>query len=307
MGLDFNAGEGFALRELIFGSTDQIVFRTDRDGFVRDASPAIRQLGYPLVDMLIGPHIQDLADRRFGPAVEAAFAAALAGHSPTEWTEFRTSAADMRESWFALRFAALRDELGAIRGTLGMVRSLAETRYLEEQLFRAELTDPLTGLTNRHAWLQMIEHLIEWDSPSTLALVDIDYFKAINLHYGIATADRFLVSFAEFLRSVAPADVSISRVGASRFGLLFSGWSTDRAGAACRDIVEILDSLRCSDRQGRFVITASMGLASVAGDLDHTVKAAEAALRLSRAKGGNTVTGSLRRSAAERRNPRPLA
>ncbi len=289
MGLYFDIGDRFAISQLALESNDEIIFKTDRDGFVFEASPAIRQLGFPIVEMLIGPHVRDLVDETFKPAIEHAFQAALTGSGPSNWIEFRASCASIDGRWFAMRFATLRQEQGSICGTLGFVRNVAETKQLEERLFRAELTDPLTGLTNRQAWLHMLRHLAGIESGSCLAMVEIDFFKAINLHHGLEAGDEFLVGFADFLRSMVPEDISISRVGGSRFGLLFPGWNTDRAQAVCRELVYVLASLRCEDWQGRFSITASVGLAPVTGDLDQTVRAAEAALRMARAKGGNTV------------------
>jgi diguanylate cyclase (GGDEF)-like protein/PAS domain S-box-containing protein len=292
VGLNFDFGDRFAISQLVLESNDEIIFKTDRDGFLRDASPTIGQLGFSLVEMLIGPHITDLVDDHFRPALEAAFKAALAGRSHAGWFEFRSSSARAGGRWFAVKLAALKDQQASITGTLGIVRSLGESKQLEERLFRAELTDPLTGLTNRQAWLQMIAHLAGLEARSSLALVDIDFFKAVNLHHGLAAGDRLLVDFADFLRNIAPGDVSISRVSGSRFGLLFAGWSADRAQSVCRELVYVLDSLKCSDWQGRFTITASIGLAPVTAQVDQTVRTAEAALRLARAKGGNTVVSN---------------
>lgn len=292
MGLYFDLGDRFAISQLVLESSEEIIFKTDRDGFVFEASPAFGQLGFSLAEMLIGPHVRDLVDEKFRPVVEGAFRAALTGSGLTDWIEFRSSGTITDGRWLAIRFATLRQEQGRICGALGIVRSAGETKQLEERLFRAELTDPLTGLTNRQAWLHMLRHLTGIDALSCLALVDIDFFKAINLHHGLAAGDEFLVGFADFLRSMVPEDVSISRVGGSRFGLLFAGWDLDRAQAVCREVVYVLASLRCADWQGRFSITASVGLTCVTGDLDQTVKAAEEALRLAKAKGGNTVAFS---------------
>ena len=292
MGLYFDTGDRFAISQLFLESNDEIIFKTDCDGFVSEATPSISELGFSLVEMLIGPHIGDLVDQRFRRAVELAVEQALGGHRPTGWIEFRSSSSRSDRRWFALRITALRNAEGEICGTLGIVRSRGEAKQLEERLFRAELTDPLTGLTNRQAWLHMIGHLTEMRASSSLALIDIDFFKAINLHHGIAAGDEFLVDFADFLRTKSPDDVGISRVGGSRFSLLFPGWSTDHAGGFCHEVIEVLASLACPDRASRIPITASIGLTAVTGDLDQTIKAAEAALRLARAKGGNTVARS---------------
>jgi len=289
LGLYFDTGDRLAISQIILESSDEIIFKTDRDGFLCEATPAISQLGFSLIDMLIGPHICDLVDEHFRLATERAFEAALAGRNPADWIEFRLPKSQADERWFAMRITALRDAQGGVCGTLGIVRNKGEARQLEEQLFRAEFTDPLTGLTNRQAWMHMLRHLAEGKTPSSLALVDIDYFKAINLHHGLAAGDEFLIGFAEFLRIVSPEDISISRVGGSRFGLLFPGWCAVRAKSACSEVVKVLDKLAYSDWEGRFTITASVGLSPVTADVDQTVKAAETALRFARAKGGNMV------------------
>lgn len=291
MGLYFDTGDRLAISQIILESTDEVIFKTDRDGFIYEATPAISQLGFPFGEMLIGPHISDLVDEHFSPAIESAFEAALAGRDPADWIEFCLPKWQADERWFAMRITALRNRRGEICGTLGIVRNKGEARQLEEQLFRAEYTDPLTGLTNRQAWMHMLRHLAEVSTPSSLALVDIDYFKAINLHHGLAAGDEFLIGFAEFLRIISPEGISISRVGGSRFGLLFPGWCATRARGACCEVVEVLDKLAYSDWQGRFTITASVGLAPVTADVDQTVKVAETALRFARAKGGNMVAG----------------
>lgn len=105
MGLYFDLGDRFAISQLVLESNDEIVFKTDRDGFVFEASPAIRQLGFPMVEMLIGPHICDLVDEKFRPVVEDAFRAALTGDGFTNWIEFRSSSVRVDGRWFAIRFS----------------------------------------------------------------------------------------------------------------------------------------------------------------------------------------------------------
>lgn len=290
MDIDLNMHEQLILYQLMSDAKDDIIIKTDRDGFIRYASPSTGQFERLLRNRQTGPHVLDLVDKPFRPAITAAFKSALQDTNSREWTNFRSHLADDSGEWFSIRLAALRDEDGKISGTLGILRDQRDVKHLEEQLFRAELTDPLTGLTNRLAWMEMLKHLIETGTPACLALIDIDHFKAINLHYGVSSGDKVLIAFADFLRSQMPDGISISRVGGSRFGMFFPGWSVDRTESTCREIVDVLANLRCTDWQHRFSMTASVGIASLSGNIDATAKMVETALRLARAKGGNTVT-----------------
>jgi diguanylate cyclase (GGDEF)-like protein/PAS domain S-box-containing protein len=292
MEFDLELHEGLVVYRLIAESSNDVILKTDCRGFIEDATDVLPRMGFDTSETLIGPHLLDLVEAPFRDGVRKAFGAALAGRSREEWTEFRAAGRGRTRDWFAIRLGALGNTMGKPCGTLGIVRNLGGAKELEERLFRAEFTDPLTGLTNRPAWLQILRHLSQGQSPAILALVDIDWFKAINLHYGNAAGDRFLVDFADFLRGLTPSDVSLSRVAGSRFGMLFCGWSIQQSEQVCRDIVQVLADMRCTDRQNRFSITASVGIARVSADVDATIMAAESALRLSRAKGGNTVTAA---------------
>lgn len=290
MNFDLEFHEGILLYKLLSDSRREVVLKTDAGGFLQSAPDALSRLGFDSAGMLIGPHLLDLVEPSFRNEIGTALDAALAGCPREDWTEFRFAGQRRISDWFAIRLESLGGVSSGARGTLGIVRSLGETKALEERLFRAELTDPLTGLTNRPAWVEMMHHLARGAQPAILALVDIDHFKAINHHHGSSTGDRFLVAFADYLRGLTPPEVSLSRVGASRFGILFSGWTTGQTQILCRDIVRVLADLRCNDRQNGFSITASVGIAGVSRDVDETIRAAETALRLSRARGGNTVT-----------------
>lgn len=290
MEVDLNMHEQLIMYQLIADAKDDLVIKTDRDGFIRYASSTASPLGKLLSDDETAQHILGLVDEPYKAVIGSAFNNAVQGRNSREWLEFRSPLSGDARDWFAIRLATLKNDHGEISGTLGIIRDQQEAKRLESQLFRAELTDPLTGLTNRQAWMDMLKSLIDTQSPASLALIDIDHFKAINLHYGVSSGDKVLIAFADFLKSQTPKGISISRIGGSRFGMFFPNWSVDQTEKVCREIVSVLANLRCTDWQHRFSMTASVGIASVSLDIDATVKTVETALRLARAKGGNTVT-----------------
>ena len=285
MGIEFTAQESAALYGLLAEHTTDVIIKTDRDGFIRHASPGIERLGLRLHNQLILPRLPDLVDPASAPAIEAAHEAALAGKGDGDWIEF--SAGDGGGTRYAVKMHGLRDNREECYGVLGIMRCVDEMRTLEERLFAAEMTDPLTGLTNRRAFLSMLDHLVGEQATGCLALFDIDRFRAFNLRHGQSEGDRVLVAFAEFLRGMSRARDIVSRVDGESFGILFPDSGPENARTACRRIVETLAGLGAAAEPDQFSITASAGLTPIGASVDATLRAAELALFFAKAKGRN--------------------
>jgi diguanylate cyclase (GGDEF)-like protein len=99
-----------------------------------------------------------------------------------------------------------------------------ELQQAMEQLQKLATTDKLTGISNRakldeliadeHRYLQ--RHL----RPSSIAICDIDHFKAINDAHGHLTGDRVLVEFAGLLGDNLRAIDRLGRWGGEEFLVL---------------------------------------------------------------------------------------
>ncbi len=70
------------------------------------------------------------------------------------------------------------------------------------------LRDPLTGLGNRRCMESRMPALMRAaersDAPLTLALIDVDRFRAINDEHGPAIGDRVLQVLAQMLKDNTP-------------------------------------------------------------------------------------------------------
>ena len=289
MGVHFTPGEGRALYGLLADTADDIVLKTDRRGFIVHATPAIERLGFALPRMLFGPHLTDLAQPDHAERLRAAFAAAVAGDRSVRKVEFAARMADQREAWFEIALRPLADGKNAPYGALGVMRSTDERRTLEEELFAAAMTDPLTGLTNRQAFLAMLDCLAGRETAGCLALFSIDHFKAVNLRYGQSTGDSLLVAFADFLRAALRGGDTISRIGNQRFATILPNTSVDRAAQVCNRALEALSALAGQAGVDGLPVTASVGLAPVADSVDSSLSHAELALFFARAKGRNRL------------------
>jgi diguanylate cyclase (GGDEF)-like protein len=92
--------------------------------------------------------------------------------------------------------------------------------------------DDLTGLPNRRAWQELFEHELaisrRTGEPLTVALVDLDFFKAYNDEQGHLAGDRLLSDAAAAWHAVLREKDVLARWGGDEFGLLLPG-CTDSA------------------------------------------------------------------------------
>ena len=289
MEMNFTPQESSALYSLLADSTSDIILKTDREGFILHASPALERLGIPLPNMLIGPHLLDFVHPDCVEMVRLEHSAAIEGGQDHKWLEVSALANDRRRRWFEMQIRCLTDGHGEVYGALSIMRSTDERRALERRLFAAELTDPLTGLTNRKAFISMLQHLVDENVGGCLALFDIDYFQAINMQHGQSVGDKVLVVFAELLRTMTREDDIVSRIGGECLGVLLPAVTPTDAQGVCQRIVATLSELRKEVGIDSFAITASAGVSCIGSSVDDTIKRAELALFLAKAKGRNRL------------------
>ncbi len=115
-------------------------------------------------------------------------------------------------------------------------RIMNRTSALERQLstFREQATrDPLTSLYNRRMLDQMLPQLVQQgvqtESPLSMVMMDIDYFKELNDTLGRLAGDEMLKSLGQIIGStIRQADAGF-RIGGDEFAVLLPG--CDRTAA----------------------------------------------------------------------------
>jgi len=100
-------------------------------------------------------------------------------------------------------------------------------------------TDALTGLANRRRFDELLEEKLvaaqRSGEPLSLALVDLDGFKAVNDAGGHEAGDDLLKRFGAHLHATLPAGATACRFGGDEFGVLVP----DLTAAEVIDLVEI--------------------------------------------------------------------
>ncbi|KAF0192127.1 MAG: diguanylate cyclase [Gammaproteobacteria bacterium] len=112
-----------------------------------------------------------------------------------------------------------------------------DSKQLNEELTRVHLlslTDELTDLPNRRAFMRRLEDEVSrvqrYGSPLTVALIDLDRFKAINDKFGHPVGDEVLRAFSLNVLSIFRHHDMVARIGGEEFGVLLP--NTDTKGAA---------------------------------------------------------------------------
>ena len=164
-------------------------------------------------------------------------------------------------------------------------------RSLDEVALQAR-TDPLTGLLNRRAIMELAQPALararRHGSPLSLVLVDIDHFKAINDAHGHAVGDAVLVDFARLLSTHLRAGDACARLGGEEFLLLLQATGLPQAARVAEKLRDLVASetlgngIRCSSSFG--VCSSDGGL-----DFDRLLQRADEALYRAKAKGRNRV------------------
>ncbi|GLQ95896.1 GGDEF domain-containing protein [Dyella mobilis] len=160
----------------------------------------------------------------------------------------------------------------AIRVALVLGRHLAledELKGMHRDLQQAAIHDDLTGLLNRRGFYRILKR--DWEmamaakTPLTIAMMDIDSFKAYNDTYGHLAGNQCLAATSAALKTTASAfeGVTVARYGGEEFAVLLAGCDRATAEHVLQRLRLSIEALQIPHSQGthRFV-TASAGLAT---------------------------------------------
>ena len=168
-----------------------------------------------------------------------------------------------------------------------------------EELAHQTRHDPLTGLANRRAFeknLKMeLERAYRSGSNLSLAIFDLDDFKAVNDTYGHLCGDRVLASIAGTLLSHKRGYDLAARIGGEEFALILPGSGLVQAETTLERILDEAKSHKviCEGVPTPVSVTTSVGLVCTKGKMSLNVERfldmADKALYEAKAQGKNRI------------------
>ena len=227
------------------------------DATIANLTAALRQVGdaEPLSRLLVDPH----------PPAHENIATVSGGRS------------------FGLRLQRVNG------GGVLLVEDVTARVSAEREIRHLATFDTLTGLMNRRAFLDAVEHQRKFQNGTSILLfVDLDRFKQVNDTLGHVVGDRLVSAVASRLRSIAePGDV-LSRLGGDEFVLYrLASLGQAEAEVTASNIIRCLSEPYSLEGQ-RVTVGASIGISvtrELQPDIDELLREADLALYRAKAKG----------------------
>jgi len=154
--------------------------------------------------------------------------------------------------------------------TLGFV--LLHRERVEGEIRHLADIDHLTGLRNRRGFeavfARELREAAALGSWTSLALVDIDHFKAVNDGCGHAVGDKALAELARILTRELRGGDGVGRIGGDEFCILLSGTAPERAAVVAERLRRAVAEHDWRALGLAVPLTVTIGLASHRGGRD---------------------------------------
>jgi diguanylate cyclase (GGDEF)-like protein len=179
-------------------------------------------------------------------------------------------------------------------GTLLVWRDITELKNAQLMLERLASVDELTGAMNRRSFMEKAKletvRVKRANSPLSILIMDIDYFKKINDTHGHGTGDEALIHFSQICRrAIRPYDF-FARIGGEEFAILLPEVDAHTAFDVAERLRFLVAQQPVKVGDMNIPITASFGIADLMGtddDLGQVIRRADIALYCSKRSGRN--------------------
>lgn len=199
---------------------------------------------------------------------------------------------------FPVELLMRRDEIGTLAREFQALRE--HQRQQQALLVEISQRDPLTGLANRRLFDERLQRAYDQarihGKPVAAMMIDVDYFKPYNDHYGHQQGDDCLNRLAECMsQCFSDPDVIVARTGGEEFSVLLPGLTAADASHHAETLRTAVESLALPHAAApvRDIVTISIGLAdSMTGnDSPHELmRQADMALYHAKQAGRNRVS-----------------
>ncbi|MFP2504896.1 membrane-associated sensor domain-containing protein [Buttiauxella gaviniae] len=166
-----------------------------------------------------------------------------------------------------------------------------ENRELIKRLQDLANNDPLTGIANRRSFHLLLEKAMQRQqqcgTPLSLVMLDVDYFKKYNDHYGHQAGDECLVKIAQCLvDATRSTHDAVARFGGEEFIILLPDAVEQQAIEVAERIRRNLQALSIPHAASPVIpyVTISLGIATLIPGTTSTRLIAQADAALYKAK-----------------------
>ncbi|MEH6797795.1 MAG: diguanylate cyclase [Halopseudomonas sabulinigri] len=225
--------------------------------------------------------------------------------------DYRALTSDGNYVWIRDVVHVVRNDDGEVEALVGFMFDISERKKTEEKLLSLQkeleelsFKDGLTGVANRRMFDSILQ--LEWTNarrtgqPLSVIMIDIDYFKQYNDHYGHVKGDDCLKRVAKALDTAAARSRDFfARFGGEEFVLVLpetDAAAAERVAERCRNLV-FKEQITHGSSQVAQILTISMGLGTIVPThKDETrsfIDAVDRNLYLAKQRGRNQLVSGL--------------
>ena len=209
-----------AERDRFFEVSQTLHVVLDGSGTIRWVSPASKRILGKAPEDFVGTKVWEHLDVDEETARREVLPRLITGASDIE---LGLKHRDGSKRWTL--WNAAPDPMGGLVFAAGL--DISERRKAEHQIEHLAYHDALTGLPNRHLFVDRLDNALTraQRTEETLAVlfIDIDHFKSINDSLGHTAGDVLLRTIALRLRSTLRTEDTVARLGGDEFTVLVSG------------------------------------------------------------------------------------
>ncbi|CAD7039956.1 sensor domain-containing diguanylate cyclase [Pseudorhizobium halotolerans] len=284
-------------RKIVFEIDDGVI-GIDKTGIIRLCNPSAERIfgwepGGLLekhLNVMLPEHLHAFHARLVSGFFSGVDEARYMGARTAEIVGRRADGSDIH-----LGITILKTSTASVPMMIAVIRDISERISYQRELLRLAQTDPLTGLLNRRAFYESFAARMALGEPaiSSVALLDLDEFKALNDRYGHDAGDETIIRFADILRqTIRSADLA-ARWGGEEFILFLPDTSSQSAVAVVERVrAAFADAVFDWRRGGSGSLTVSAGIVTDRigkGGLDAAVARADIALYDAKRGGRNRI------------------
>jgi diguanylate cyclase (GGDEF)-like protein/PAS domain S-box-containing protein len=203
---------------------------------------------------------------------------------------------------FNINAASIKRTDGAKIGYILALHDITFEERLREKLEELAITDGLTKLYNRSHFQQSLEYEFlkaqRYNTPLSLIMLDIDYFKSFNDEYGHQMGDIVIVTLAKLLKDTVRKIDIVARYGGEEFVAILPHTREKESEFLAERLREKTEEHIISSTMGHNLnITISLGVTTFFNNnfknKDEFFKSADDALYKAKRYGRNRVAVSL--------------
>ena len=290
------AEEELQLAALVVQNSSQSIIVTDAANTIVTVNPSFERITGYKAEEVIGKNPRIVSsgrqDKEFYKAMWNAIK--TTGHWQGElWN--RRKNGELFAAWLTINTIYNAD--GSVRNYVELSSDFTKKKEAEDLIWRQANFDFLTGLPNRHMFLDRLRQEVKKaqrsGTPMALMFLDLDHFKDVNDTLGHDTGDTMLQETARRVTSSVREMDTVSRLGGDEFTVILA--ELPDPGSVERVAQDILKKLSEPFKLGSEMayVTASIGITIFPDDsteVEELLKNADQAMYAAKQQGRNRTS-----------------